>query len=86
MRVPEGCGALAEAPGWRWSGDVRTAGGKGVRKDRVGDAHLCTDPRGDIRATVTCWNLPHLIVIQNCDRIDSQRKQSSGYQMGRGVN
>jgi len=39
---PGGLGALAEAPKCWWSGDVRTAGGKGVRKDRVGDAHFCT--------------------------------------------
>lgn len=44
------------------------------------------DPRGDLRATVTRWDLPHLIVIQNYEKIDSQRKQSFGYQMGRGIN
>lgn len=41
------------------------------------------DPRGDVWATVTCWNLPHLIVIQNYGT-HRQRKQSFGYQIERG--
>ena len=42
------------------------------------------DPREDLRATVTRWDLPHLIVIQNYEKIDSHREQTLGHGEGWG--